>query len=344
MAEATAKKHEPKEKEDGKKLEALQQAISQLEKSYGKGAIMRLGTGFKTDVPCISTGALSLDIALGGHGVPRGRIIEVFGPEASGKTTLCLHIVASAQKSGGTAAFIDVEHAMDPTYAQNIGVNLDTMLISQPDSGEQALETVETLVRSNAMDVIVLDSVAALVTKAELEGGMGDPVVGVQARLMSQALRKLTSAISKSQTCVIFTNQLREKIGVSWGNPETTPGGRALKFYSSVRLDVRKIGTLKNTAEEVIGTHVKVNVVKNKVAPPFKKTEFDLMHASGISREGDLIDMGIAAGVVDKSGAWLEYKKERLGQGREKAKDFLKENPKIYAELENDIKKHHGLI
>ena len=233
---------------------------------------------------------------------------------------------------------------MDPTYAQNIGVNLDTLLISQPDSGEQALETVETLVRSNATDVVVLDSVAALVTKAELEGGMGDPVVGVQARLMSQALRKLTSAISKSQTCVIFTNQLREKIGVSWGNPETTPGGRALKFYSSVRLDVRKIGTLKNTAEEVIGTHVKVNIVKNKVAPPFKKTEFDLMHASGISREGDLIDLGITIGVVDKSGAWLEYKKERLGQGREKAKDFLKENPKIYAELENDIKKHHGLI
>ncbi|MBI5778404.1 MAG: recombinase RecA [Planctomycetes bacterium] len=342
MAETTTKKHEPKE--DNKKLEALQQAISQLEKSYGKGAIMRLGTGFKSDVPSISTGALSLDIALGGRGVPRGRIVEVFGPEASGKTTLCLHIVASAQKSGGTAAFIDVEHAMDPTYAQNIGVNLDTMLISQPDSGEQALETVETLVRSNAMDVIVLDSVAALVTKAELEGGMGDPVVGVQARLMSQALRKLTSAISKSQTCVIFTNQLREKIGVSWGNPETTPGGRALKFYSSVRLDVRKIGTLKNTAEEVIGTHVKVSVVKNKVAPPFKKTEFDLMHASGISREGDLIDLGITVGVVDKSGAWLEYKKERLGQGREKAKDFLKENPKVYAELETEIKKHYGLI
>lgn len=342
MTDATPKKNDPKE--SNKKLEALQEAISQLEKSYGKGSIMRLGTDFKSDVPCISTGALSLDVALGGRGLPRGRIVEVFGPEASGKTTLCLHVVASAQKSGGTAAFIDVEHAMDPTYAQNIGVNLDTMLISQPDSGEQALETVETLVRSNAMDVIVLDSVAALVTKAELEGGMGDPVVGVQARLMSQALRKLTSAISKSQTCVIFTNQLREKIGVSWGNPETTPGGRALKFYSSVRLDVRKIGTLKNTAEEVIGTHVKVNVVKNKVAPPFKKTEFDLMHASGISREGDLIDIGINIGIVDKSGAWLEYKKERLGQGREKAKEFLKSTPKIYAELESDIKKHYGLI
>jgi recombination protein RecA len=342
MPETTTKKTEPKE--DNKKLEALQQAITQIEKNFGKGAIMRLGAATRADIPCIPTGALSLDIALGGRGVPRGRIIEVFGPEASGKTTLCLHIVANAQKTGGTAAFIDVEHALDPTYAQNIGVNMESLLISQPDSGEQALETTETLVRSNAVDVVVLDSVAALVPKTELEGDMGEPQMGLQARLMSQALRKLTAAISKSQTCVLMVNQMREKIGISWGNPETTPGGKALKFYSSVRLDIRKIGTLKNTNEEVIGTHVKVSVVKNKVAPPFKKAEFDLLHASGISREGDLIDLGEHIDVITRSGTWLDYQKTRLGQGRDKAKEFLKENPKIYAEIEQAIRKHYGLI
>ncbi|MDI6732519.1 MAG: recombinase RecA [Planctomycetota bacterium] len=343
MTETSPKKQE--DKGEGKKMEALQQAIAQIEKQFGKGAIMRLGgAGIRTDIPCISTGALSLDIAVGGRGVPRGRIIEVFGPEASGKTTICLHIVANAQKAGGTAAFIDVEHSLDPTYAQNIGVNMDNLLISQPDSGEQALETTETLVRSNAMDIVVLDSVAALVPKSELEGAMGELNVGLQARLMSQALRKLAGAISKSQTCVVFTNQLREKIGISWGNPETTPGGRAMKFYASVRLDIRKTGTIKNANDEVIGSRVKVNVVKNKVAPPFKKAEFDLLHVCGISREGDLIDLGIHTDIVEKSGAWLDYKKTRLGQGREKAKEFFKENPKILAELETDIRKHYGLI
>ncbi|MBI4712395.1 MAG: recombinase RecA [Planctomycetes bacterium] len=326
------------------KVEALQQAISQLEKQYGKGAIMRLGGDARADnVPSVKTGSIALDLALGGGGVPRGRVIEVFGPEASGKTTLCLHIVANTQKAGGTAAFVDVEHALDPVYSQKIGVNLEGLIISQPDSGEQALETVETLVRSNAVDTIVLDSVAALVPQAEIEGEMKDQQVGLQARLMSKALRKLTSSISKSNTCVIFTNQLREKIGISWGNPETTPGGRALKFYASVRMEVKRIATIKDTNESAIGTRVRVNVVKNKIAPPFKKAEFDLMHACGISHEGELIDMGVDAGIVDKSGAWLLYKNEKIGQGREKAKDYLKENPKIAAEIELEIKKKHGL-
>ncbi|MEK7448802.1 MAG: recombinase RecA [Planctomycetota bacterium] len=325
-----------------KKNEALTQAISQIEKQYGKGAIMRLGGGSPVKIASISTGSLGLDIALGGRGVPRGRVVEVFGPEASGKTTLCLHIAASAQKMGGNAAFIDVEHALDSTYTQRIGVNLDSLIISQPDSGEQALETTELLVRSNAVDVIIIDSVAALVPRAELEGEMGDAHMGLQARLMSQALRKLTAAIGKSQTCVIFTNQIREKIGVFFGNPETTPGGRALKFYASTRIDIRRIGQIKE-GEEVVGSRVRAQVVKNKVAPPFKKAEFDIMHKEGISRTGDLIDLGIILGVVDKSGAWITYKEKQLGQGREKSKEFLKANPKIAEALEKDIKKAHGL-
>ncbi|MFA5795291.1 MAG: recombinase RecA [Candidatus Brocadiia bacterium] len=329
--------------EQKQKSDALTQAIAHLEKQYGKGAVMKLGGETRIDIPCISTGSLSLDIALGGRGVPKGRVIEIFGPEASGKTTLSLHIVANAQKNGGTAAFIDVEHALDPIYAEKIGVNLEDLVISQPDSGEQALNTAETLVRSNAVDIVVVDSVAALVPQAEIEGNIGDAHVGLQARLMSQALRKLTAIISKSNTCVIFINQLREKIGISWGNPETTPGGRALKFYASVRLDVRKIGSLKNTAEEVIGTHVRVSVVKNKVAPPFRKVELDIMHSGGISYIGDVLDMAVTAEVVKKSGAWMEYKGNRIGQGREKAKDYLKENPPIMKEIEDEVKKLHGL-
>jgi len=330
-------------KEEDFKAEALKQAITQIEKSYGKGAIMRLGGEARVDIPCIPTGALSADIALGGKGVPRGRVIEIFGPEASGKTTFCLHIVANVQKEGGTAAFIDVEHAVDPNYAGRIGVKLDDLIISQPDSGEQALNTVELLVRSNALDVVVLDSVAALTTRAELEGEMGDSHVGLQARLMSQALRKLTSAISKSRTCVIFTNQIREKIGVFYGNPETTPGGRALKFYASVRIDIRRIGSIKE-GEEVVGGRVRVHIVKNKIAPPFKKAEFDIMHSNGISREGDLIDLGTTLNIIDKSGTWLAYKENKLGQGREKAKEFLRENPPVLQTLETDIKKAYGLV
>lgn len=329
-------------KEEDQKSEALQQAITQIEKHYGKGSIMRLGSDARTDAPCIPTGALSLDIALGGRGVPRGRVIEIFGPEASGKTTLCLHIVANAQKAGGSAAFIDVEHALDPAYSQRIGVNLDDLIISQPDSGEQALDTAETLVRSNAVDVVVIDSVAALVPRSELEGEMGDPQMGLQARLMSQALRKLSGAISKSQTCVIFTNQIRMKIGMSWGNPETTPGGRALKFYASARLDIRRIGSLKE-GTEVIGGRIRVHVVKNKIAPPFKKAEFDIMHSGGISREGDFIDLGTNLGIIEKSGTWLAYKNNRLGQGREKAKEFLKQNAPVCAELEAEIRKAYNL-
>lgn len=330
-------------KQEEFKAEALKQAITQIEKNYGKGAIMRLGGEARVDIPCIPTGALSADIALGGRGVPRGRVTEIFGPEASGKTTFCLHIIANVQKEGGTAAFIDVEHALDPNYAERIGVKLDDLIISQPDSGEQALNTVEVLVRSNALDLVILDSVAALTTKAELEGEMGDSHIGLQARLMSQALRKLTSAISKSNTCVIFTNQLREKIGIMYGNPETTPGGRALKFYASVRIDIRRIGSIKE-GEEVVGGHVRVHIVKNKIAPPFKKAEFDIMHTNGISSEGDLIDLGANLGIVDKSGTWLSYKENKLGQGREKAKEFLRDNPAVMKELETDIRKAHGLI
>ncbi|MFH1228062.1 MAG: recombinase RecA [Planctomycetota bacterium] len=344
MAEQAKEKKAPAvNAEQKQKLDALTQAIAHLEKQYGKGAVMKLGGETRVDIPCISTGSLSLDIALGGRGVPKGRVIEIFGPEASGKTTLSLHIVANAQKNGGTAAFIDVEHALDPTYAEKIGVNLVDLVISQPDSGEQALNTAETLVRSNAVDIVVVDSVAALVPQAEIEGNIGDAHVGLQARLMSQALRKLTAIISKSNTCVIFINQLREKIGISWGNPETTPGGRALKFYASVRLDVRKIGSLKNSAEEVIGTHVKVSVVKNKVAPPFRKVELDIMHSGGISYVGDVLDMAVTAEIVKKSGAWMEYKGNRIGQGREKTKDYLKENSPVMKEIEAEVKKLHGL-
>lgn len=310
---------------DGKS-QALKLAVDQIEKQFGAGSIMRLGEDHKIDIETISTGSISLDLALGG-GIPKGRIIEIYGPEASGKTTLSLHAVAEVQKAGGTAAYVDAEHALDPVYAKKIGVNIDDLLLSQPDSGEQALEVVETLVRSNAVDIIVVDSVAALVPQAEIEGDMGDAHMGLQARLMSQALRKLTGIISKTKCTVIFVNQLRMKIGVMFGNPETTTGGNALKFYASVRLDIRRIAQIKS-AEQVIGNHVRVKVVKNKVAPPFREAEFDIMYNQGISREGDLIDLAVAKGVVDKSGAWYEYKGEKIAQGREASKKFLRENPK----------------
>ena len=313
-------------------------AIEQIEKQYGKGAIMRLGgsEGIAA-VPAIPTGSVSLDLALGVGGIPRGRVTEIFGPEASGKTTLCLHVIAEAQKRGGMAAFVDAEHALDPERAKGIGVNIDDLLISQPDTGEQALEIVETLVRSGGLDVVVVDSVAALVPRAEIEGEMGDSMMGVQARLMSQALRKLTGAIAKSKTAVIFTNQIRQKIGVMFGNPETTPGGLALKFYSSVRLDMRKIGTIK-VGEEVIGSRHRVRVVKNKVAPPFRVVEFDIMNEGGISKSGDLLDLATEKGVVLKSGAFYRYQEGILGQGREAAKKFLEENPKVMTEIEEKLK------
>ena len=313
-------------------------AIEQIEKQYGKGAIMRLGgsEGIAA-VPAIPTGSVSLDLALGVGGIPRGRVTGIFGPEASGKTTLCLHVIAEAQKRGGMAAFVDAEHALDPERAKGIGVNIDDLLISQPDTGEQALEIVETLVRSGGLDVVVVDSVAALVPRAEIEGEMGDSMMGVQARLMSQALRKLTGAIAKSKTAVIFTNQIRQKIGVMFGNPETTPGGLALKFYSSVRLDMRKIGTIK-VGEEVIGSRHRVRVVKNKVAPPFRVVEFDIMNEGGISKSGDLLDLATEKGVVLKSGAFYRYQEGILGQGREAAKKFLEENQKVMAEIEEKLK------
>ncbi len=322
----------------GKKDQALDRAVSQIERQYGKGTIMRLGTDEKLDVPVISTGSLSLDLALGVGGVPRGRVIEVFGPEASGKTTLTLHIVANAQKNGGTAAFIDVEHALDPGYAKRLGVNLDSLLVNQPDTGEQALEIAELLTRSNAIDVIVVDSVAALVPRAELEGQMGDSHVALQARLMSQALRKLTSVISKSRTCLIFINQIREKIGVMFGNPETTPGGRALKFYSSVRIDIRRIGSIKD-GERIIGNRVRAKVAKNKVAAPFRKAEFDIMFNQGISRSGDIIDLGVEEQVLEKSGTWFSYGEIRLGQGRENSKKFIDSKPELLQEIEQAIAK-----
>ena len=299
---------------------------------------MKLGQGYKADIPSIPTGAIGLDQALGIGGVPRGRVIEIFGPEASGKTTLSLSIVAQVQKQGGVAAFIDAEHAMDPVYTEKLGVNLDDLLISQPDTGEQALEIAETLVRSNAVDAIVIDSVAALVPRAEIEGEMGDSHMGLQARLMSQALRKLTAAINKSKTCCIFINQIRMKIGVMFGNPETTPGGKALKFYSSVRLDIRRIGAIKS-GEEIIGNRVRVKVVKNKVAPPFKKTEFDLMYDEGISRSGSIIDIGTEMELIEKSGSWFSYEGNRIGQGRENVRKYLRENPKIMNEIEKKIRK-----
>ncbi len=323
---------------------ALELAMSQIERQFGKGSIMRLGADDVAErVPVISTGSLGLDIALGVGGVPRGRVIEIFGPESSGKTTLTLHIIAEAQKLGGTAAFIDAEHALDIHYARRLGVNSDDLLISQPDTGEQALEIAETLVRSGALDVVVVDSVAALVPRAEIEGEMGDSHMGLQARLMSQALRKLTAAISRSKTCVIFINQIRMKIGVMFGNPETTTGGNALKFYSSVRLDIRRIETLKE-GQSATGNRVRVKVVKNKVSPPFRKAEFDVLFNVGISKLGELLDLAIEKNIADRSGAWYSYKGQRLGQGRENALKSLEENPKIAAEIEQAIREEAGLI
>ena len=322
---------------------ALDLAISQIEKQFGKGAIMRLGTGeIPVDIPMIPTGSLGLDIAVGIGGLPRGRVIEIFGPESSGKTTLSLHAVASAQREGGTAAFIDAEHALDIHYAKRLGVRTDDLLVSQPDTGEQALEIVETLVRSSAVDIIVIDSVAALVPRAELEGEMGDAHMGLQARLMSQALRKLTATISKSQTTVVFINQIRMKIGVMFGNPETTTGGNALKFYSSMRLDIRRIESLKD-GQNVVGSRVRVKVVKNKVAPPFKQAEFDVMFNEGISRIGEIVDLGVEKGIIEKSGAWYSYKGERVGQGRDQTKEYLKEHAPVAKEIEGKIKEAFGL-
>ncbi len=316
--------------------EALQRALGQIERSFGKGSIMRLDSDPSAVIPGISTGAISLDLALGGRGIPRGRIVEVFGPESSGKTTLALHVVANAQSEGGVAAFIDAEHALDPTWARRLGVNVNELLVSQPDTGEQALEICELLVRSNAVDVIVVDSVAALIPRAEIEGEMGDTHVGLQARLMSQAMRKLTGAIHRSQCVVIFINQIREKIGVMFGSPETTPGGRALKFYSSVRLDIRRIAAIKD-GQEAVGNRVRAKVVKNKVAPPFRNAEFDIMFNEGISVTGDLLDLGVDCGVVAKSGAWFNYGDVRLGQGRENVKQFLKDNPDLCREIKANI-------
>ena len=324
-------------KQSKEKEKALELALAQIEKQFGKGSIMKLGKDFKLDIPAIPTGAISLDLALGVGGFPRGRVIEVFGPESSGKTTLTLKVIAQAQKLGGQAAFIDAEHAFDSTYAGKIGVNLDELLISQPDTGEQALEIAETLVRSNAVDVIVVDSVAALTPRAEIEGDMGDSHMGLQARLMSQALRKLSAAISKSKTCVIFINQIRMKIGVFFGNPETTPGGRALKFYSSVRVDLRRIGSIKK-GEEIIGNHVRANIVKNKVAPPFKKAEFDIYYSEGISRESSTLDAAERYEVLKKSGAWYIYGEDKIGHGKENAREFLKQNRKILDRIEKDVR------
>ena len=318
------------------KAKALELALSQIEKEYGEGSIMKLGQDFKLDVKAIPTGSITLDMALGVGGIPRGRVTEIYGPESSGKTTLSLHIIANAQSTGGQAAFIDAEHAFDAAYAKKLGVDLDSLLISQPDTGEQALEIVETLVRSNAVDVIVVDSVAALTPKAEIDGDMGQSFMGLQARLMSQALRKLSGAISKSKTCVIFINQVRMKIGVMWGNPETTPGGRALKFYASVRIDLRKIASLKK-GEEVVGNRVKANVVKNKVAAPFRKAEFDILYDEGISRASSTLDMAEIHGVVKKVGTWYAYGEEKIGQGKENARLFLKANPKILAKMEKEV-------
>src|ERR671937_1213659 len=324
--------------------QALELAIAQIERQFGKGSIMRLGAGGPLEeIAVIPTGALSLDLALGVGGLPRGRVTEIYGPESSGKTTLALHVIAEAQRLGGVAAFIDAEHALDPGYARKLGVNIDELLISQPDTGEQALEIAETLVRSNAVDVLVVDSVAALVPKAELEGEMGDALPGLQARLMSQALRKLTASINKSNTMVIFINQIRMKIGVMYGSPETTTGGNALKFYASVRLDIRRIGAIKDR-EEVTGNQTRVKIVKNKVAPPFKQVEFDIMYGEGVSKTGELIDLGVKAGVVEKSGAWFSYDSQRIGQGRENAKLFLKGNPDVAAKIEAAVRQNAGLI
>ncbi len=326
------------------KTKALDAALSQIERAFGKGSIMRLGKNQQAvEIETISTGSLGLDIALGVGGLPRGRVIEIYGPESSGKTTLTLHVIAEAQKKGGVCAFIDAEHALDPIYARKLGVNLDDLLISQPDTGEQALEITDTLVRSGAVDVLVIDSVAALTPRAEIDGEMGDSQPGLQARLMSQALRKLTASISRSHTMVIFINQIRMKIGVMYGSPETTTGGNALKFYASVRLDIRRIGSIKNH-DEITGNETRVKVVKNKVAPPFKQVEFDIMYGEGISKTGELIDLGVKAGIVEKSGAWFSYDSQRLGQGRENAKTFLRANPEMAERIEQAIRENSGLI
>ena len=337
MAQKTNIKTPVKVTETEGKEKALKTAMEQIEKQFGKGAVMRLGENVGMNVESIHTGSLTLDLALGIGGIPKGRIIEIYGPESSGKTTVALHCVAEAQKAGGTAAFIDVEHALDPVYAKKLGVDIDGLLVSQPDSGEQALEIAEALVRSGAIDIIVIDSVAALVTKAEIEGEMGDSHVGQLARLMSQALRKLTGALAKTDCAAIFINQLREKIGVMYGNPETTPGGRALKFYSSVRIEVRKGETIKS-GNQIIGASTKCKVVKNKVAPPFKQAEFDIMYGTGISKEGCLVDLGVDYDIIQKSGAWFSYGDTRIGQGREKAKDFLRDNPDVAAEIGQKIR------
>jgi len=331
------------DKENMDKGKALEAALSQIERSFGKGSVMRLGQRQSMEVEAISTGSLGLDVALGIGGLPKGRIIEVYGPESSGKTTVALHVVAEAQKGGGTCAFIDAEHALDPAYARKLGVNIADLLISQPDTGEQALEIADTLVRSGAVEVLVIDSVAALVPKAELEGEMGDSLPGLQARLMSQALRKLTASISKSNCMVIFINQIRMKIGVMFGNPETTTGGNALKFYASVRLDIRRIGAIKNK-DDVVGNQTRVKVVKNKVAPPFKVVEFDIMYGEGISKTGELVDLGVKANVVEKSGAWFSFDSQRIGQGREQAKNFLKEHPEVAAKIDAAIRANSGVV
>ncbi len=326
------------------KTKALDAALLQIERAFGKGSIMRLGKNQQAvEIETVSTGSLGLDIALGVGGLPRGRVIEIYGPESSGKTTLTLHVIAEAQKKGGVCAFVDAEHALDPVYAKKLGVNLNDLLISQPDTGEQALEITDTLVRSGAIDVLVIDSVAALVPRAEIEGEMGDSLPGLQARLMSQALRKLTASISRSNTMVIFINQIRMKIGVMYGSPETTSGGNALKFYASVRLDIRRVGSIKDR-DQVVGNETRVKVVKNKVAPPFKEVEFDIMYGEGISKLGELIDLGVKAGVVEKSGSWFSYDSTRLGQGRENAKAFLKANPEVAAKIEATIRENSGLI
>ena len=325
------------------KEKALNNAVKRIEKQFGKGSIMRLGDTSTLDVDAIPTGALPLDVALGVGGIPRGRIIELYGNESSGKTTLGLHIIAEAQKMDGIAAFIDAEHALDPKYAENLGVNIDNLLISQPNNGEEALEITEALIRSNAVDLVIVDSVAALVPKAELEGEMGDSHVGLQARLMSQAMRKLSGAVSKSKTSVIFINQIREKIGVMFGNPETTPGGRALKFYSSVRIELRRSQTIKD-GDEIIGSHARAKVVKNKVAAPFRQAEFDIMYGTGISKSGCILDLGEETGVIDRAGSWYSYGEERLGQGRQNSKEFMEENPEIMEEIERKIREKTGLL
>ena len=324
-------------KEDGEKQRALEAALTQIDRAFGKGAVMKLGDKASMEVEAVSTGSLGLDIALGIGGLPKGRIIEIYGPESSGKTTLALHVVAEVQKAGGAAAFIDAEHALDPAYARKLGVNLDELLVAQPDTGEQALESTDTLVRSNAIDVIVIDSVAALTPRAEIEGEMGDSLPGLQARLMSQALRKLTASVSKTKTMIIFINQIRMKIGVMYGSPETTTGGNALKFYASVRLDIRRTGSVK-ARDEIVGNNVRVKVVKNKVAPPFREVEFDIMYGEGISKLGEIIDLGVKAGVIEKSGSWFSWNSQRIGQGRDNVREFLRANPDIANQIEAQVR------